>query len=49
MKVEINDREVKHITRALLIAWDSDRNQEVDWDVIAKFMAKLDRGDGTLT
>ncbi len=44
MKVDVTPDEAYQINKALImVGEDEDKRQELDWEVIANFLAKLDR------
>ena len=42
MRVEITPEEVKQISKAMLLAADHPDYQKVNWEIMAKFLAKID-------
>jgi hypothetical protein len=44
MQIEITQDEIREISKAFLILGGSDEKYaEINWEIIAKFLAKLDR------
>ena len=43
MKVEVTDDEAMEIAKAMMLAAQAPEHLIVDWEVIAKFLAKIDR------
>ncbi len=45
MKIEITKEEISEIAKVLLYLGESTLAQEINWEIISKFLAKLDKDE----
>lgn len=43
MQIEVTREEIRELGQAMIIAGESPRAMEINWEIITKFLAKLDK------